>query len=149
MIERIDAVGLGLGVAVDQQPHARRFGGLVAEGIHLLEFPHRIDVEQGKRRGGGEEGLARQMQQDGGILAAREQHHGPFALGRDLSQDVDGLGLEPAQYVVVQPHGPSRCANLPVTPESRGAKPAALMPRTGTGRKRRSASAPGFGYIQS
>jgi hypothetical protein len=32
--------------------------------------------------------------QDDRVLAAREQQHRPFELGRHLAHDVDGLGLE-------------------------------------------------------
>jgi hypothetical protein len=42
-------------------------------------------------------GLAGQVQQDERVLAPREQQHGLLQLGRDLTHDVDGLGLQGAQ----------------------------------------------------
>ena len=121
VVERIDALGFGLGVAVDSQGHASGVGGLVAKGIHFPEFPHRVDVKQRKRRHGREEGLARKVQQDSRVLAGREQQHRPFAPGRHLPENVYGLGLKRAKDVVVQPH------DLAVARESRGANPHAGM----------------------
>jgi hypothetical protein len=39
----------------------------------------------------------RQPQQARGVLADGVQHHRALKLGRDLTQDVDGFGLEQAQ----------------------------------------------------
>ena len=50
----------------------------------------------GKGRRGREERLARQMQHDDGVLAAREQQSGPLELGCDFADDVDRLGLQRA-----------------------------------------------------
>ena len=44
--------------------------------------------------GPGIEGLLRQAQHDGGILADGVEHHRVLELGRDLADDVDALGLE-------------------------------------------------------
>ena len=40
------------------------------------------------------EGLARQMKQHGGVLAAGKQQHTTLHLGGNLAHDVDGLRLE-------------------------------------------------------
>ena len=58
----------------------------------------------GRRRG--PEGLDRQVQHDDRVLAAGEQQDGPLELGRDLADDVDGLGLQGPQVAqLVLPGG--------------------------------------------
>jgi hypothetical protein len=77
-------------------------------GVHLGDHPiavledlwevvTRIHVHDRKREAGGMEGLARQAQQHGGVLAAREQQHPAPGLGGHLTDDVNGLRLECAE----------------------------------------------------
>ena len=47
----------------------------------------------GRERFGGE------MQQYGGVLAAGEEQHRPLALGNDLAQNEEGVGLENVEVV--------------------------------------------------
>ena len=94
MRDRRDAVAHALLVGVHDEidPEPLRLG--VAEGDHLAELPGRVDMQQGKRRLGGVEGLAREMQHHRGVLADRVEHHRMAELGHHLAHDVDALGLE-------------------------------------------------------
>ena len=94
VIEWIDPPLLRFGILVDKQLDAILFRNRIAEFVHGLKLPCRIDVEQGERDGRGVESLARQVKQYGGILAHRIQHDRVFALGHDLTQDVNAFGLE-------------------------------------------------------
>ena len=76
------------------QLHAGRRRRAVAHGVHVAEFPGGIDVEQRKWRRAGEERLAREMQQDGGILAGGIEHDRPFRARDRGAQDVDALRLQ-------------------------------------------------------
>jgi hypothetical protein len=84
-------------VDMDEQiePEPRR--RLVAKRDHLAEFPRRVDMQQRKRRLGGEERLHRQVQHHAGILADRIEHHRIAEFGDDFAQDGDRLGLKPAE----------------------------------------------------
>ena len=53
------------------------------------------------------EGLLRQAQHDGGVLADGIEHHRALALGDHLAEDVDGLGLQALQ---VGEHGGGQSA---------------------------------------
>ena len=53
-----------------------------------------VHVQDGEGDRSGPEGLAGQVQHDHGVLAPGEQQHGAAALGGDLPDDEDGLGLQ-------------------------------------------------------
>jgi hypothetical protein len=97
VVEWVDPALLGFRVMIDEQFHAGILRGLVAQVVHCLELPGRIDMEERKGRGRGVEGLLRQVQHHGGILADRIEHHRLFSLGDDLAHDVDAFGLQPLQ----------------------------------------------------
>ena len=80
-------------IDVDDQVEAQLFRALVAEGDHLPELPGRVHMQQREWRIGGIEGLHRQMQQHGGILADGIEDHRPLAGGRHLAKDMDAFGL--------------------------------------------------------
>ena len=64
---------------------------LVAEGDHLGELPAGVHMQEREGYAAGIEGLARQMQQHGGILADRIEHHRTLEFGRHFAENVDGL----------------------------------------------------------
>ena len=97
MVEGIDAPLLGLGILVDQQLHPAFARHPVAQLIHRLKFPGRVDMQQREGRRRGVEGLARQVQHDGAVLAHRIEHHRLFRLRHHFTQDVDALGFESLQ----------------------------------------------------
>jgi hypothetical protein len=96
-LQRVDVAGDGVGVLVDQQLEAELLGHPLAHLVHRLELPGRVDVQQRERRLRREEGLGSEVQHHRRILADGIEHHRPFALGDDLAQDVDALGLEALQ----------------------------------------------------
>jgi hypothetical protein len=53
-----------------------------------------VDVHHRERQGGRVEGLAREVQEDGGVLAPGEQQHAAFEIRGHLADHVDGLRLE-------------------------------------------------------
>lgn len=75
VIKGVDALFLSLRVLVHDQFHPRVFRGLIAQFIHLLEFPSRIHMHQWKRRGRGIKRLFRQVQHHRAVLANRIQHN--------------------------------------------------------------------------
>src|SRR3954467_520360 len=60
----------------------------------LREVVPGVDVHDRERELRRAEGFLREPQQHDRVLAAREEQHGPLALGGDLAHDVDRLGLE-------------------------------------------------------
>ena len=54
-----------------------------------------MEQRQGRLAGG--EGLHRQVQHDGAVLADGIEHDGALGLGRDFPHDVDAFGFEPLQ----------------------------------------------------
>jgi hypothetical protein len=64
-----------------------RLGEVVA-GVHVH---HRVGEARGPER------LHREVHQDDGVLAAREEQHRPLALGGHLAEDVDRLRLQGTQ----------------------------------------------------
>jgi hypothetical protein len=72
---------------------------LIAVAKHLGEVLARVDVKdrEGELLGG--EGLQREVQQHRRVLAARKEQDRPLALGHDLAQDEDGVGLEQVEVV--------------------------------------------------
>ena len=69
MIERVDTEPFGLRVAVDDQLQVAFRRDPLAHRVHVPKLPGRVDMEQGKRRRRGEEGLLRQVQHHRRILA--------------------------------------------------------------------------------
>ena len=71
--------------------------GVVAELQHLGEVVARIHVQQPKGDRSRPESLRRQMQHDDRVLASGEKHDRRGECGRDLTNDVNRLGLERLQ----------------------------------------------------
>ena len=95
VIDRIDALRPPLFVDVHDQIEAQFFGDIfIPHPIHVLEFPGRIDVHQGKRDLGRREGFFSQPQHAGGVFPNRVEHHRVLKLGSDLPDDVDAFGFE-------------------------------------------------------
>jgi hypothetical protein len=69
VIERVDAAIHRFLIVIDEQLHAAFLRHPVAQLVHVLKLPGRIDMQQRKGRGRGIEGLARQMQHHGAVLA--------------------------------------------------------------------------------
>ena len=78
----------------------------VAVVEHLVEVVAGVDVHHRERDPGRPERLLGQAQHDRGVLAAREQQHRLLELGRDLTEDVDRLGLERVEVRELGRHGP-------------------------------------------
>ena len=78
----------------DDQALAELGGDAVAEAGDLGEVVPRVDMHDRERELAGPKRLLGETQQDDRVLAAGEQQHGTFELGRDLAEDVDRLGLE-------------------------------------------------------
>jgi hypothetical protein len=76
----------------------------VAELEHLLEVVTGVDVHHRERDAGGPERLLGQAQHHRRVLAAREEEDRLLELGRDLPDDVDGLGLEHVQMRELRRH---------------------------------------------
>ncbi len=97
VVEGVDAARLGLGVLPHQQLHPQFGGHALAQRIHVAELPGGVHVQQREGRRRRVEGLLRQAQHHGRILADRIQHHRAFALGHHLAQDVDAFGFQALQ----------------------------------------------------
>ena len=97
MRERVDVHRQTFGIDVHDQLHTHFGGAAIAERVHVAEFPRRVDVEQRKRRPGGEERLDREVQHHGAVLADRIEHHRIVGLGDDFPDDVDAFRFEPLQ----------------------------------------------------
>ncbi len=95
------AMPSGLTWVISSRP--RSFDHAVAEGVHVAELPARVDVHQREGRLGRVEGLHRQVQHHGAVLADRIQHDGLVGFGHHLAHDVDALGFEALQ--MGQGHG--------------------------------------------
>ena len=105
-VARTERAGVGDLALVDRvldvghdQSRAGGLDGAVAELEDLGEVLSGVDVHDGKGKLLGREGLGRQVQQDGRVLAAGEEQDGAFALGHDLAQDENGVGLEQVEMV--------------------------------------------------
>jgi hypothetical protein len=70
------------------------FGVPVAEGDHLGKLVAGVDVQQREGNLARVEGLLREAQHDGGILADGVEHHRAGELGDGLAQDEDAFGFE-------------------------------------------------------
>ncbi len=86
-------------VAMDDEVGADLAGVVVAEADHLRELVAGVDVEEGEGDLAGEEGLLREAQHDGGVLADGVEHDGPGELGDGLAQDGDALGFKGLEMV--------------------------------------------------
>jgi hypothetical protein len=89
----VEAV-LGDGV---QQVLAQLRHPAVPELDHLGEVVSGVYVHDRKREPSGTKRLLGHAQEDGGVLAAREQQHRALELRRHFAHDVDGLGLQRVQ----------------------------------------------------
>ena len=67
---------------------------LLAELVHFLKLPRRVNVQQWKRKLRREECFARKLQQHARILAYRIQHHWPFETRHNLTKNEDRLSLK-------------------------------------------------------
>ena len=87
------------------QPRAQFRHALVAEGDDLWVVVAGVDVDQRERQlhlaVAQAERLQRQVQHDDRVLAAREQQRRVAALGHHLADDVDRLGFQPVEVVVL------------------------------------------------
>ena len=81
----------------DEQRQADLRHQPVAELDHLGEVVARVHVQQRERHLARRERLLREPHEHDRVLAAAEQQRGALTLGRDLADDVDGLGLEGSQ----------------------------------------------------
>ena len=97
VVKGVDALFQRLGVVVDDQLHPGVAGGLVAQVIHRPELPGGVDMQKREGRRRRVEGLLRQMQHAGAVLAHRIKHDGVFGIGHHLAHDVDAFGLKPLQ----------------------------------------------------
>ena len=98
-VDRIDAAGDPVLVGVDLQVDAIAVHDHVAVADHVPELPGGVDVQQGERGLGRIEGLDRQVQHHPRVLADRIEHDRVVERRGHLADDLDGLGLEPAQVV--------------------------------------------------
>ena len=108
MGEGVDVLGDAIWVHVGDQVQIHLGDHLVAEAVHLLEFPARVHVHHRERQLAGVERLARQMQHHGRILADGVQHHRVVELGGHLTDDVDAFRLQLFQMRQFVDHGYSR-----------------------------------------
>ena len=94
---RIGARGDGVFIAPDQQFRAYRASHLVAKAEHLgkLEASVHMQQREGNRRR--VEGLLRQPQHDGRILADRVEHDRTLEFRGYFAQNVNALGFEQLQ----------------------------------------------------
>jgi len=97
VIERVDSLLLGLGVAPDDQLDRGIGRDAVAHRVHVAELPRRIDMQKREGQGRRKEGLASQMKHHRAILAHGIEHDRPRRLGHGLAQDMNALGLEPVE----------------------------------------------------
>src|SRR5262249_24376810 len=98
-------------VRVDDEVEPELRHRAVAERDHVPELPRRVDMQQRKWRLRRPEGLAREMQEDRGILADGIKQHGAAELRRRLAEDMDALSLEELEMRDERGHAalPARC----------------------------------------
>ncbi len=117
------------------EPLAELGDAAVAVGDDLREVVPGVDVHHGKRERPRAERLLGETQQHDRVLAAGEQQHRALALGRELAQDVDGLGLERVE--VAQRGGAGGgvggCERHPCSPHSVLSSPAQRPARPAPG----------------
>jgi hypothetical protein len=114
MVERVDPAFLSLRVLVDQQFHAAFARHAIAQLVHRLELPGRVDMQQRERRRRRIEGLARKVQHHRRILAHRVEHDRLLRFGHDLSQYVDAFRLQPFQMGQTRRHAGSSDVTRPL-----------------------------------
>ena len=95
--ERVDALRDAVRVRVHDQLQVVLLRDLVAQLVHRLELPQRVDVQQRKRQRARIERLERDVQHRGAVLADRIQHDWLVALGDHLAHDLDALGFQALQ----------------------------------------------------
>ena len=95
VVERVDAVAPAPRGWCGREARNRARAAIRSrKAIISLELPRGVDVEQRERDAAREEGLAREMQQDRGVLADRVHHHRPLEARGDLAEDLDALGFK-------------------------------------------------------
>ena len=97
MVKGVDILFHAFRINVTDQLHIRGGCHFIAETIHFLEFPARINVHERKRRRTGIKGLSRQMQHDRGILANGIEHNRVLSMRNHFPDDVDTLGFQSVQ----------------------------------------------------
>ena len=97
MVERVDPAFFGFGILIDDELHAALARHAVAQFVHRLEFPRRVDMKQRERRRRRIKSLAREMEHHRAVLAHAVQHHGLGRVGHHFAHDMDTLGLEPVE----------------------------------------------------
>src|SRR5207248_11478757 len=101
--------------------------GVVAEGEDFVEVVAGVDVDEGEGDGGGPEGFAGEVEEQGGVFAAGEQDGGAVEFAGDFAEDVDRLGLQRGEVVHGQGgsagHGDCLCGHA-CNPHSVLARPA-------------------------
>lgn len=73
-------------------------GGAVAQFVHLAELPAGVDVHDREGDRAGMEGLARQVQQDRGVLTDAVEQNGALEGGGRLPEDPNGFGLQGVEH---------------------------------------------------
>ena len=94
VLDRVDALGQSLLVAMRDQLDIVFGRDPITEFVDLAKLPRGVDIEERKRKPARRERLARQMQHHRRVLADRIQHDRPLRGRRHLANDVDRLGLE-------------------------------------------------------
>jgi hypothetical protein len=82
-------------IDVDEKVDAELLRHIIAELGHLLEFPRRIDMEEGEGGLRGIEGLHREMKHDRRILADGIEHHRIGKGRRHLAEDMNRFSFQP------------------------------------------------------
>ncbi len=111
-VARIGFLAQAHGAALDRvldmahhQARAQLSHALVAEGDHFRIVVAGVDMHQRERQldlaVAQAEGLQRQVQHHDRVLAAREQQRRVAALGHHLADDVDRLGFEAVEVIVL------------------------------------------------
>ncbi len=103
--EGTDALRHPFGVHVHQQVQIHLLDHALAEAVHLAEFPAGVHMQHREWQAAGIEGLACQMQHDGGVLADGIQHYRVLELGGNLTDDVDAFGFQLFQMGQFFQHG--------------------------------------------
>ena len=99
--ERGHALGNRCVVGLDLEVEIELAGHAVAKLDHLPELPGGVDVHDLEGNGSGVKGLAGEVKKDAGVLADGVEEHGPTERPGHLAVDVDRLGLQGVEDVIV------------------------------------------------
>jgi len=97
MVERVHVLRQPIVIGAHDQVEAILLRLAVTEGDHLAELISGIHMQDRERQLRRPKGLARQMQQDGRVLADGVEQHRLAELRCGLAEDVDGLRFEQLQ----------------------------------------------------